>query len=913
MAYKNVSVNVAHSIKGKWRMKQIWQAIKKRFRAFVDALENGPGGDRYGCVFPDRPRFFLGWFIKKLLPKQRIPESSQERIKELQKSGIVVYALKYRSHFDLLFVTHALESLSLPLPRVIFDMKLYPWLPGWHSLKLFFTHIYHLIRYHHLPNPYQTDYYCKKLLEYRKGLIFLVGEKGYYERSLKTRTHDPLLRLLETQARTETPIHIVPVVLFYGKGPRRQQKSLIDVFFGDQENPGFFRKIVSLFRNRKHTLIELANPLNLQDVLANVPENVATKVDLAFNLRQKLIEDIDLHRKAILGPIFRSKLELKEIILRHPRLERYMQRVSKSRNLDMWKVRKMADGYLEEIAAEYSISLILLSYSVLSWMWDNIFDGIEVDMESLERVKATAKEKTLVYVPCHKSHIDYLILSYVLFENNLSTPLVAAGKNLAFWPVGPIFRKCGAFFIRRTFKGAKFYSEVFSMYVKVLVQLGHNIEFFIEGGRSRTGKLVLPKLGLLAILIQAIEEGFCDDLAFVPVSISYDRIIEEEAYLKEISGGTKEAENVGQLVRARRFLKKRYGRVYVHFAEPMSFKKYIESQNYRLGEMPSKERHAMYRDFAYRIISSINRVSLVTPFALVSAAFLTKPSRGILRSQFWKIVQIYYDYLNITGVRMSNTLANLERAVVDTLTHLEKSKLIEKLKVDDELEDDPVYTIEDNKRLHLEYYKNNIIHFLLPASYVATSILTRKSFTVSSQDIYDDFLFFRDLFKYEFVFDADHPVNYQIRENLEAFAMLGFMKIQNQATGTYRLSSKGLYGISCFASLIREYFESYWIVLRSIRYLKKKPYSEKEFLKKINSLGQKLFKLELIQRYEAISKLNFQNALKYYTEKKLIRKFTPDDKKDSEEHYRPTDNDELYEYYANQFDRFLKLNHNANH
>ncbi len=892
-------------------MKKIWQAIKRRLRSLLESLENGPGGDRYGCVFPGKPRFFLGWLVKKILPKQKIPESSQERIKELEESGIVVYALKYRSHFDLLFVTHALESVSLPLPRVVFDMKLYPWLPGWHSIKLFFTHLYHLVRYHHLPNPYQSDYYSQKLLEYRKGLIFLVGEKGYYERSLKTRTHDPLLRLLETQAATEIPIYIVPVVLLYGKGPRRRHKSLIDIFFGDQENPGFFRKIVSLFRNRKHTLIELADPVNLQDVLANVPESIGTKVDLAFNLRQKLIEEIDLHRKAILGPIFRSKLELKEIILRHPRLEKYMQRVARSRNLDMWKVRKMADGYLEEIAAEYSISLILLSYSVLSWMWDNIFDGIEVDMESLEKVKATAKEKTLVYVPCHKSHIDYLILSYVLFENNLSTPLVAAGKNLAFWPIGPIFRKCGAFFIRRTFKGAKFYSEVFSMYVKVLVQLGHNIEFFIEGGRSRTGKLVLPKLGLLAILIQAIEEGFCDDLAFVPVSISYDRIIEEEAYLKEISGGTKEAENVGQLVRARRFLKKRYGRVYVHFAEPISFKKYIEVQNYRLGEMPSRQRHAMYRDFAYRIISSINRVSLVTPFALVSAAFLTKPSKGILRSQFWKIVQIYYDYLNTMGVRMSNTLANLERAVVDTLAHLEKSKLVEKLKVDDELEDDPVYTIEDNKRLHLEYYKNNIIHFLLPASYVATSILTRRSFTVSSQDIYDDFLFFRDLFKYEFVFDADHPVNYQIRENLEAFAMLGFMKIQNQATGTYRLSSKGLYGISCFASLIREYFESYWIVLRSIRYLQKKPYSEKDFLKKINSLGQKLFKLELIQRYEAISKLNFQNALKYYTEKKLIQKFTPDDKKDGEDYYRATDNEQLYDHYSRQFDRFLKLTHNA--
>ncbi|RLB01515.1 MAG: hypothetical protein DRG59_13980, partial [Deltaproteobacteria bacterium] len=196
MAYKNVFVNVAHSKKSEREMKRIWQAIKNRFNALIQGLENGPGGDRYGSVFPDKPKFFLGWFIKKLLPKQRIPESKQQKIRELHESGIIVYALKYRSHFDLLFVTHVLETLSLPLPRVIFDVRLYPWLPGWHSIRLFLTHMYHILRYYRLPNPYQSDYYSKNLLAYRDGLIFLVGEKGYYERSLKTRTHDPLLCLL---------------------------------------------------------------------------------------------------------------------------------------------------------------------------------------------------------------------------------------------------------------------------------------------------------------------------------------------------------------------------------------------------------------------------------------------------------------------------------------------------------------------------------------------------------------------------------------------------------------------------------------------------------------------------------------------------------------------------------------------
>ena len=307
---------------------------------------------------------------------------------------------------------------------------------------------------------------------------------------------------------------MVPLVLLYSRHPVRERRGLQEIFLGQKEQPGLIRKLFAFFQGYSDAVLEVGEPLDLQRVLPELSTIFTQRRKQIFELRRELIDSVDNIKKAIVGPTLKSKLELKEIILHHPRLETFMQRRARSSNQEIWKVRMEADKYLEEIAANYNYTLIQLAEKVLEWMWNNLFDGIEVDNDSLQKVKQAARHNTLVYVPCHKSHTDYLILSSILFQNKLSLPFVAAGKNLAFWPLGPFFRRGGAFFIRRSFKGMKFYAEVFSLYVKTMVQLGHNIEFFIEGGRSRTGKMVLPKLGLLAILIQAVEEGFCDDLVF---------------------------------------------------------------------------------------------------------------------------------------------------------------------------------------------------------------------------------------------------------------------------------------------------------------------------------------------------------------------------------------------------------------
>jgi glycerol-3-phosphate O-acyltransferase len=862
------------------------------------------------CTLEPGTPSLLRRLLGKVFSKVSFLDSQQRLLADLEQQGaVLVYAVKYRTELDFLLLNARLRQAGLRAPDTAFNLKLLLWLPAWRSLRLLFGRLRYYLREGHTPNPYQSGFFRERIMRRHSAVLFLVGEGGYYRR-VGFAEDDPLHILMETQAQMDAPVVLVPSLIFHGKAPERHQKGILDIFFGDKERPGRLRKLVALLRNYTRNVLEIAEPLNLKEWLANRESPGIGETDLAFRLRREIIDRIDRHRRVVTGPIMKSRLEVKDIVLHNRSLQKHLVRKVRSGERSLEAVTLEADRYLDEIAADYNMTYVQVWARFLNWIWTTIFDGIDLDEDSLGLVKQAAQQAPVVYVPCHKSHIDYLILSYLLYRNNLSTPYVAAGKNLAFWPLGPIFRKSGAFFIRRSFRGQRFYADVFATYIKTLVQEGYNIEFFIEGGRSRTGKLVLPKLGLLAILIQAVEEGYCNDLIFVPTAINYDRVLEEGAYLKEVKGIGKQKETLGQLVRARRVLKKRYGKVYVKFAPPISLKDYMKRLNLSPGESSPKERHAMYRNFAWRVIHSINQASLVTPFALVSAAFLTTPKRGISLAEVKRLIAIYYDYLQDRGIPMAATLQDLERTVQDTLNLMEKSKWLEVLEDEEESdEEERIYTMEDGSRLQLEYYKNNMIHFLLPAAYVSTSILAKETFEFDVEGIERDLTIFRDFFKFEFVYDADEDLKKTIDRELSYFVSRGFISRASHSPGLYYISHRGLKALSAFASLLRNYFESYWIVLRGTKYLGKKPYGDRDFLKKINSLATRLYKQEVIERFESISRITFENAIKYYCEKGVFHRREETDNGKVHVTYHETDNREPVISYSRLIDRYLRTSH----
>ncbi len=875
------------------------------FRRVLNRLTSWLGGQEfhYAGYLPSRPGLLLRFTFDPFFSKVTVNPRHQERLKEVASQGAVVYALKYRSHLDFLFFNRRFQKLCVPAPEVAFDMNLWMFQPFSHLIQIISATLNYFTRRRSWPNPFQDGYFLRILQDKRASLMFLVDQVGFRHRFLKPR-EDPIRHLLELQAQLEFPIFLVPQMIIYSRDPSREAKGLFDLFLGDRENPGKLRKLVLCLFKAKRAVVEVADPINLKEVIAAAPNELPQR-ELAQQVRRDLIARIDRKRRMITGPVIKSREEFLELTLTDPGLTRFMEHMAETEKKKLSKVKKTAQDYFWEISADFNVFLVNIMDRLVRWLSHNLFDGIVFDTEGFERVREAGQKGTLIFVPCHKSHLDYLILNYYIYEHNMHPPRVAAGKNLAFWPLGWIFRDSGAFFIRRRFHGAKLYAEVLFTYIKTLIKTGYNLEFFIEGGRSRTGKLVLPKMGLLNMILRAYKEGAAPDLWLVPTFIGYDQVLEEKSYLRELEGQKKETESVGQLVGARKFLKKRYGRAYIQFSDPISLNDYLaQNPEYNLEQAETVRKLSL--DLSFQVIQAINQVSVVTPFSLVCAALLTYPRKGVYRRELFRIIQVLDEYLSSMGVLQADSLDKLTEAVEETLSLCESRKLITPIEKEEGLTDElglGGYSIDETKRPLLEYYKNNILHFFIPASMASLSILAGQGFDFDRQQIINDLNFLQDLFKYEFVYDGSDPEG-QVHQILSYFASRGVLVNLDREGSRYTLSASGLKELAYFANLLYNYMESYWIVFRSIKYLQKKPRSEKEFLKRIYNIGNKLYKLGEVERSEALSEANFQNALRLFGEKGIVTKRIPEGKGATT--FSPPSDEDAKDYYGRQLARFLR-------
>jgi glycerol-3-phosphate O-acyltransferase len=858
----------------------------------------------YAGYLPSRPGLLLRFTLDPFFSRVTVNPRQQERLKEVAAQGAVVYALKYRSHLDFLFFNRRFQKLGVPAPEVAFDTNVWMFQPLSHLIQIISAALNYFTRRRAWPNPFQDGYFLRILKERRASLLFLVDRVGFRHRFLKPR-EDPIRHLLEMQAQVDFPIFLVPQMVIYSRDPSREARGLFDLFFGDRENPGKLRKLMLCLFKAKRAVVEVGDPINLQQVLAAGLQEFPLR-ELAREVRRDLIARIDRKRRMITGPVIKSREEVLELTLTDPGLTRFMEHLAETEKKKLSKVKKTAQDYFWEMSADFNVFLVNIMDRLVRWLSHNLFDGVVFDSEGFEKVREASQKGTLIFVPCHKSHLDYLILNYYIYEHNMHPPRVAAGKNLAFWPLGWIFRDSGAFFIRRRFHGAKLYAEVLFTYIKSLIKSGYNLEFFIEGGRSRTGKLVLPKLGLLNMILRAYKEGAAPDLYLVPTFIGYDQVLEEKAYLKELEGEKKETESVGQLVKARKFLKRRYGRAYIQFSDPISLNEHLAQNPACNLDQPENVRK-LSLELSFQVIQAINQVSVVTPFSLVCAALLTYPRKGVYRRELFRIIKVLDDYLRHLNVLKADSLDKLNEAVEETLALCESRKLVTRIEKEEGLTDElglGGYSIDETKRPLLEYYKNNIIHFFLPASMASLAILAGPGFDFDRQQVDNDLNFLQDLFKYEFIYDGSDPEG-QVAQTLAYFVSRGVLVNLDREGNRYTLSASGLKELAYFANLLYNYLESYWIVFRSIKYLQKKPRSEKEFRKRIYNIGNKLHKLGEVERSEALSEANFQNALKLFGEKGIITKRIPEGKKGAPTFSPPSDED-AKDYYGRQLARFLR-------
>lgn len=832
-------------------------------------MDNNIEKIKYPYTLDHKPGFFIGWFFYKLFRKVKIDENVKNDLKKLQRKGTIVYAMKYRGILEYLLYHYTLRRRRLPYPKIAFDLNISLILPIGRFIKAMTSQLSAKIRYGKVPGPYTTGFYEKAIKKKTPALISLVDPVGFLKSFLHSeKSH--LQFLLELQDKMDTPIYIVPQLILFQRSPEKENPRLRDIFFGYKDYLGLLRKIILFFRSYRSTIIDFAEPMDLTAFLnSRSPSESMEQLSLA--LKEELIERIDNQKRVILGPIMKSKQQLKEIVLKDRNITEFIEKMADGNTKKIREKRKKAGEYFDEIAADYNTSYIQLFRIALKWLWKKIYEGIDTTRADLAIVRRWARKGPIVYIPSHKSHIDYLVLNYILYENNIHVPRIAAGQNLTFWPMGHIFRKCGAFFIRRSFKGAKLYAEVFSRYVKALLQEGHPIQFYIEGGRSRNGKLRLPKTGFLSILLQAYKQGYCKDLIFVPTSVIYDRIIEKGSYLKELGGGKKETENFKQVIGARRFLKRRYGKIYIRFNKPFSLNSYIEESRPEINEF--------HRDLAYHLANAINDVSLITPLSLISTAILTSHRKGFYTAELTDTLRFFMTLVKRLNAPVHNSMNDIEKAVIESIDLLSEWRIIEH--TENPSDEGKFFFIKDDKKLELEYYKNSIIHFFIEYSFTAVSMLSGPEEEKSLDSIVFCHDFLKKSFGKEFLFDHMENTEVKVNSIINYFLEEGLIR-QSDETRGFTISKAGFDKLSSWASLAKTFIESYWIAANVMVQCKDEKISGENLIKRIIDAGNKYYDSGVIDHIGAISRINFQNAVTYINSQVLA---SEDEKGDKTQDY----------------------------
>lgn len=841
--------------------------FKQKIESWTQRLLKGTH-DYFFCELPDCTGLISSGFLKRFYSGVYLGSEQTDIFKRLPPDSICVITTKYKSYFEYLFYHTRYRHLRLPVPELAFDYDSYLLQPVSRICRAILAKIDFLFKNRRFANPYKDGFYKRSLLSSKCAMLSLVEKKGFYRRFIKSKD-DPVEFLIRLQKEIAPAIYIVPHLMFFDKRPSPVIPGLLDILFGSNQRPGILRRIATLIRKPGAVFSEISQPVNLKHFIEQPAISGRSLEYQALSLRRKLLLQNNKHRQSITGPVIKSSEEIKEGILTQDRMNQFMKHHAVSRNEPLSKIRKKADAYIDEIAAKYSPGMIRFLSVIVGWITNSIYDGAVIGKTGLNRIKEMSRKSPLVFIPCHKSHIDYLILSYVLYQNNMACPHIAAGKNLSFWPLGPIFRSGGAFFLRRTFKGSVLYANVFAAYIHKLLEEGFNIEQFIEGGRSRTGKLLIPKLGLVSILINAFKNNACKDLVFVPVYIGYDRILEENAYIHELEGGKKEPENLSQVIRARKFLKKRYGKIYINFHEPISTREILSTYQTPLYKMDRTEQAALGRDIGWRIINAIGKETVVTPHGLAAAAILNTPGKRFTKQDFFENVNTYLKLLVAVDAGLADTLLiNSELAFDNVLEDYIQRKILETpSKHKNTSLDQAFYIINAAKRSLMEYYKNNCISYFVNAALTAMAILEKDAFQFSAADLHSRFQFHQNFFKYEFAYDVEKPPEHLVRKTIKAFIDDAILMPHRTIPDTYNITSTGLRKLKLFARFLKPYLESYRVVLIHMKQNKKKEMPRKKMVKSIQAIGEKMYKNNEIELIESISYINYQNGIQFFMSK----------------------------------------------
>lgn len=768
----------------------------------------------------------LWWLsgLRWLAGRTVVPDGSAEEVRRAAADGPCVFVLPEASLLDWLSLRAALASRGLPSPA---------WAPG--ALDRWLGPVASWFR---AGPPGDTPERAAAALGSDRALGLFAHDGRVWWRE------DSFRRVVDHVAPTPD-VRILPVTVVWDRSP--DVAAPVRAFFlGKRGVPGFFRRLwLTLTGNRP--FLQVGRPI----VLAEVDQRVG-RDRVAGVLRRMVTRALHVETRTVRGPVLVPYDQLKSVVLDAPPMKQFAREEARRSGEAVERVERRMRQEYDRVAARFSWTVLMTLHVLLRPLWTRVFAGVHVDPIDVERIRAAMRDGTAVLVPSHKSHFDYVLLSWFLYDAGLIVPHVAAGMNLAIWPVSLVLRGAGGFFLRRSLKGEPVAARVFERYLRELVLREYPVEFFPEGGRTRTGKLLPPKLGLVSMVVDAAEyRAHGREVTFLPVAFMYEQVAEHHAMARELGGERKRAESLRDVIAARTVFARRYGRVFLKVGDPLALGSLVDATADRpaFSQRPEGERRALVKAVGERIVVRIGAVTVALPSGLTTLSLLALPRRGVRHAELVDRARRLLALLAAEGCPLSPALsggASLEGALLQVLDRFVRDGHVEPLGT----AADRVWQVLPDQRLHLDFHKNQLLHWLAPAGLAACALRTGPA---GKDALRATFERLRALWRREFVWDPDVEASAHLERGLRQLRAYGAVDDAGDVVDEVRIGE--LYG------LFRSLLEGYLAIVSAGAYL-----PDPELAASVQADRAARIAAPWLTRPESLSIVTLQNAVAVLTE-----------------------------------------------
>jgi glycerol-3-phosphate O-acyltransferase len=677
-------------------------------------------------------------------------------------------------------------------------------------------------------------------------------------------------RLSQRLARDDDPL-VVPVKVAWlprARGEARATHVLDLVTLNDPRRPHAYRQMDILRRMPDRCRLLAGAPATANELRTRWMERSGGNVDpsefAAFVARQAVLA-LERAELAVVGVRYKVPQLVIEEITGSARFQQKLQTLAEREQRPVEDLAKEAKLYFGELVPHHS-NLVMDAFSGLGRLLYGRAYDVEIDRTRLAQLREINKRHALIFLPSHKSYLDWFVVPAVFDEAGFPPNHILAGINLDFFPLGTLARRSGTVFLRRSFRDNDVYKLVLREYFSYLVSKRFNIGWAIEGGRTRTGKLRPPKYGLLTYVLDGYTAGDVEDIMLVPMSVSYDQLYEVGAMAAEAHGAKKKAEGLPWLLDFARAQGQAFGKVNIGFGDPISVRSSLGSPE-EFGAIDRKAKHLELQKLALKVCVGINHAAPVTPLPLATLALLGVGGRALTLIEIRSILNPLLAYveqrkLPSTGLEGLST----EDGVTRTLGALTRHGVIEAFDRGPE----PVWMVGQGQELVAAFYRNGVIHWFVNRAILELALVraSRMEGGGSVRDTWEECLRLRDLFKFEFFFTSKREFDEEIRA--ETALLDSNWESKRAFSENVRLAIDES-GVFVAHRVLRSFIEAYKLVAdRLADRDARKAFDEDEFLDECQNTGRMMIMQQRLASPESVSRELFRTGIELARHRDLL-------------------------------------------